>query len=81
MRTIGKWLFDGSWLGLWDKRQQHREATGQWRGITLLLCLMALLLGVQNPLLYGMTPAFDSAGESQGAGALQSQPGLQLHRQ
>lgn len=61
MRTIGKWLFDGSWLGLWDKRQQHREAAGQWRGITLLLCLMALLLGVQNPLLYGMTPAFDAS--------------------
>ena len=49
------------WLGQWDARQLAKEAAGQWRGITLLLCLMALLLGVQNPLLYGMTPAFDAS--------------------
>lgn len=29
---------------------------GRWGPITLLLCAMALLLGIQNPLLYGMAP-------------------------
>lgn len=48
------------WLHEWNRQQQRREVAGQWRGISLLLALMALLLGIQNPLLYGMTPAFDA---------------------
>ncbi|MGL4204788.1 MAG: hypothetical protein ACRCRW_01445 [Aeromonadaceae bacterium] len=51
----------GSWLMRWESQQLAVEARGQWRSITLLLCGMALLLGVQNPLLYGMTPAFDAS--------------------
>lgn len=49
------------WLHEWNRQQQRREVAGQWRGISLLLALMALLLGIQNPLLYGMTPAFDAS--------------------
>ena len=50
-----------AWLLAWERRQQGAEESGQWRLVSLLLCGMALLLGLQNPLLYGMTPAFDAS--------------------
>ncbi len=50
-----------AWLLAWEMRQQGAEESGQWRLVSLLLCGMALLLGLQNPLLYGMTPAFDAS--------------------
>lgn len=50
-----------TWLLAWEHRQLAAEERGQWRTISLLLCGMALLLGIQNPLLYGMTPAFDAS--------------------
>jgi len=60
MKTIVQCLFDGRWLAGWESRQRHYEASGRWRPMTLLLCGMALLLGIQNPLLYGMAPGFDA---------------------
>ena len=61
MKTIVQCLFDGRWLAGWESRQRHYEASGRWRPMTLLLCGMALLLGIQNPLLYGMAPGFDAS--------------------
>jgi len=54
-------LSNGHWLHVWELRQRRFEAEGRWGPITLLLCAMALLLGIQNPLLYGMAPGFDAS--------------------
>jgi hypothetical protein len=61
MKARWQSLCNGHWLQIWELRQRRAEAAGQWGPITLLLCGMALLLGVQNPLLYGMAPGFDAS--------------------
>ncbi|MFC3914523.1 hypothetical protein ACFOSS_13785 [Pseudaeromonas sharmana] len=61
MRARWQMLLSGSGLVLWEQEQQQREQRGEWRGISLLLAAMALLLGIQNPLWYGMAPAFDAS--------------------
>lgn len=61
MRARWQMLLSGSWLLLWEQAQLRREQAGQWRGIMVLLAIMALLLGIQNPLWYGMAPAFDAS--------------------
>lgn len=61
MKTRWQTLSNGHWLQMWELRQRRVEEAGLWRPISLLLCGMALLLGIQNPLLYGMAPGFDAS--------------------
>ena len=61
MKTRWQALSNGHWLQVWELRQRRVEEAGVWRPISLLLCGMALLLGIQNPLLYGMAPGFDAS--------------------
>ena len=61
MKTRWQALSNGHWLQVWELRQRRVEEAGVWRPISLLLCGMALLLGLQNPLLYGMAPGFDAS--------------------
>ena len=61
MKTRWQAFSNGHWLQVWELRQRRVEEAGLWRPISLLLCGMALLLGIQNPLLYGMAPGFDAS--------------------
>lgn len=54
-------LLNGNRLNSWENQQVQQEQVGVGRLMTLLLVLLGALLGLQNPLTYGMAPGFDAS--------------------